>query len=441
MDFGTKVRVAVALLLFTDALFRLLFANIRLPAIPIFPLPSRKRTREDDDDDFVGLIEGGAVCLGMKRRRFWCARRGHGVWDDEIIANWNVMGRDWDVRDWEDAQYRQHLRMTKVAFWKLHRKVGNHLEKQITKYRLPVSSAKRLAIIVHYLAHALSYATLSLLYGIGTSTTANIIQEGVAVIKHILLPTVIKFPTGQKLRRTMRDFKALCGLPRCAGAIDGTFMRIRKPVLHGDAYWCYKHYTTILVLAVVDGDGKFTYVDAGRAGSLGDAATFHASRLERNILDNTWLTIPERAQNANHILGTYIRPYLVGDAAFPLSPTLMKCFDDRHGPLQPHERTFNFRLIRTRRVVEQAFGRLKARFRILEHSNINRPRFAADVALVCCGLHNFCEGFRSQAGEAWQVDVTEYQPGRRDIFHVDSNGTGQVTREKLARHIHMRRPV
>ena len=34
MDFGTKVRVAVALLLFRDALFRLLFANIRLPAIP-----------------------------------------------------------------------------------------------------------------------------------------------------------------------------------------------------------------------------------------------------------------------------------------------------------------------------------------------------------------------------------------------------------------------
>ena len=71
--------------------------------------------------------------------------------------------------------------MTKVAFWKLHRKVGKHLEKQITKYRLPVSSAKRLAIIVHYLAHAPSYAALSLLYGIGTSTTANIIQEGVAV--------------------------------------------------------------------------------------------------------------------------------------------------------------------------------------------------------------------------------------------------------------------
>ena len=94
MDFGTKVRVAVALLLFTDALFRLLFVNIRLPAIPIVPLPSRKRTREDEDDDFEDLIEGGAVCVGIKRRQFWCARRGHGVWDDEIIANCNVMGRD-----------------------------------------------------------------------------------------------------------------------------------------------------------------------------------------------------------------------------------------------------------------------------------------------------------------------------------------------------------
>ena len=117
MDFGTKVRVAVALLLFTDALFRLLFANIRLPAIPIVPLPSRKRTREDEDDDFEGLIEGGAVCLGMKRRRFWCARHGHGVWDDEIIANWNVKMPSWL---WLGRQLRFHVFQQELSALAFH---------------------------------------------------------------------------------------------------------------------------------------------------------------------------------------------------------------------------------------------------------------------------------------------------------------------------------
>ena len=35
----------------------------------------------------------------------------------------------------------------------------------------------------------------------------------------------------------------------------------------------------------------------------------------------------------------------------------MKCFDE--DPMRPHYVSFNYSVIRTRRVVEQAFGRLK----------------------------------------------------------------------------------
>ena len=128
----------------------------------------------------------------------------------------------------------------------------------------------------------------------------------------------------------MRKFKDLC-----VGVIDGTFMPICKPV-HGVAYWCYQRYPAIINFAVVNASGQFTFVDAGRAGTLGDAATYRSSRLEHNILQGSWLTIRERQEHRNSINGTYIQPYLIGDAAFPPPCTLMKCFNDNNGPPQPY---------------------------------------------------------------------------------------------------------
>mmetsp|Transcript_767 Transcript_767/g.1792 ORF Transcript_767/g.1792 Transcript_767/m.1792 type:complete len:167 (+) Transcript_767:252-752(+) len=52
---------------------------------------------------------------------------------------------------------------------------------------------------------------------------------------------------------------------------------------------------------------------------------------------------------------------------------------------------FNYALIRTRRVVECAFGRLKKRFPILKNSRLFNPTFAANVATVLCALQNFIE--------------------------------------------------
>lgn len=447
MDLETKRRLLFISFLCMDAMIRVLLDDAQVlddfPAVVPFEMRKRKRdeSEEFDDGDVVLAFMTQIPGFGKRKRRFWSALRSPGAWNDEVIVNWNTMGVVWDVGDWEDQQYRLHLRMPKSAFWALHAEIGALLDREVTNYRLPISSAKRLAITLHWLSHGTAMAQLSLLYGIGKSTAVSVTHDTVHVLRTILLRKVIRFPTGKKLRKIMKGFKGLCGLPRCAGAIDGTFMRIRKPEVHGDAYWCYQRYPSIIILACVDHHGHFSFVDAGRPGSLGDAATYHASRLAANIANKTWLTIKERGQNNNTVTGTYIRPYLVGDSAFPLSQTMMKCHDDRHGPLQQHEHTFNFRLIRTRRVVEQAFGRLKGRFRILDGCDLRNPTFAADVALSCCALHNFCESWATAGDGDWRINDADYEPGPADIFDVDTETTGAIVREKLSHHVHMRRPV
>ena len=92
MDLDTKRCIAVATLVFMDVLFRMVLAALARLVTTAAGLHrwARKRRRNDDEDDgdLKHLMEGGAVCFGLRRRRhFWCALRSPGVWEDEIIQN------------------------------------------------------------------------------------------------------------------------------------------------------------------------------------------------------------------------------------------------------------------------------------------------------------------------------------------------------------------
>ena len=266
-----------------------------------------------------------------------------------------------------------------------------------------------------------------------------VVSDTIANLKQHMVNDSIRFPQGGELEQVMIDFGHLSGggLPQCAGAVDGTFMHIKKPALHGDSFWCYKNYTAILVLACVDARGLFTYVNAGSPGSCGDAAVFNTSNLLKKVKRRKWL-----GTHAAVINGMEVLPYLVGDSAFALSSCLLKCYAE--GQNAAHQLSFNFRLIRTRRVVEQAFGRLKGRFRVLVTSGISDPTFAADIAMVCCAIHNVCERWFCSFDNTWLIE-----PNLNNIYHpapdVNNNNNaddqGIALRNHIAMHIQNTMPV
>lgn len=59
----------------------------------------------------------------------------------------------------------------------------------------------------------------------------------------------------------MVDFELLCGLPCSGGALDGTFMPIKKPPEFGDTIPI--NISATIVLGCVDARGILTCVNAG----------------------------------------------------------------------------------------------------------------------------------------------------------------------------------
>ena len=88
------------------------------------------------------------------------------------------------------------------------------------------------------------------------------------------------------------------------------------------------------------------------------------------------------------ISGVQVLSLILGDSAYALSNWLMKPYIDR-GNLTSEERSFNIKHSATRVVVENAFGRLKRRFRSLGKRLDLKVENACNVIAAWCVLHNW----------------------------------------------------
>jgi hypothetical protein len=76
----------------------------------------------------------------------------------------------------------------------------------------------------------------------------------------------------------------------------------------------------------------------------------------------------------------------VADDAFRLSKRMMKPCGQKSCQ---EEKVFNYRLSRARRVVENAFGILANRFRILQRDINSHVGKVQSITLAFCALHNY----------------------------------------------------
>ena len=88
--------------------------------------------------------------------------------------------------------------------------------------------------------------------------------------------------------------------------------------------------------------------------------------------------------------GFSVRPLLLSDCAYPMTLWQVKPFSFTLN-LTEREKLFNKHLSSARVIVEQAFGVLKGRFRILLKRMDIGLEYSVKTIIICCVLHNICQ--------------------------------------------------
>ena len=184
--------------------------------------------------------------------------------------------------------------------------------------------------------------------------------------------------------------------PNCVGAIDGKHVLLINPFNSDSTYFAYKSFFRIVLLALVDADYRFLYVNVGCQGRISDDGVFKNSELyhllvngEINLPDSRQL--PDLSSLNNSFLVESNResevPYIVvADDAFTLIGYCMKPYSSQK--LSDNKRIFGYRLSRARPTTESAFGILSNEFRVLSSRMYLQPNNTTKITLTCCVLHS-----------------------------------------------------
>ncbi|XP_063216941.1 uncharacterized protein LOC134527878 [Bacillus rossius redtenbacheri] len=160
--------------------------------------------------------------------------------------------------------------------------------------------------------------------------------------------------------------------------------KLRPSRSSGSYYHNYKGNNSLILLALVDANYKFLWVNKGVNGRVNDAGVFRDSNLKKALEKNeVGLPLPKPLPSG----GIPVPHVIVADDAFALSPNLMKPFPQRG--LSYQQRVYNYRLSRARRCVENAFGILANRLQILMTTIRLSPQKVDLIVNACVLLHNF----------------------------------------------------
>ena len=307
--------------------------------------------------------------------RPWIARR-------ELFGQYDTLMAELERESRGD--FASFLRMEPAMFHEILLRLTPRLTKMDSNWRKALEPGLKLAVTLRFLATGNSYHSLAYSFRVPHNTISLFLGEVCDAIISEYGDEVVRQPTTADEWRVITDkFATRWNFPNTIGAIDGKHIAMKAPKNSGTVYHNYKGFFSLILLALVDADYKFIWVDVGANGSTSDCAVFNQSDLKA-VLENGTLGLPPPTALPGD--DTAIPHFLIGDDAFPLRQWLMKPFALRN--LTDEERIFNYRLSRARRVVENAFGILANRFRCLLSTLQQTPETVKAIVLATVCLHN-----------------------------------------------------
>ena len=229
-------------------------------------------------------------------------------------------------------------------------------------------------------------------FGVSLATLSISLRVVCNAINTELGPKFIKFPnTAQDIKLATSLFESKFGLfhyvlfaMQVIGCVDGTHIPILQPEENAHDYFCYKMKYSLNCQAICDEKGLFVDVEVRWPGSVHDARVYANCQINKKFVSKEYPRVYQEL-----IPGCVpVMPFLLGDPAYPLLPNIIKEYSSCNTDKQL---LFNNMLRSARNQIECAFGRLKARWRILNRIVDVELEFATSMIYSCFVLHNYCE--------------------------------------------------
>lgn len=269
-------------------------------------------------------------------------------------------------------------------------------------------------------------------FGIALNTASNVVTEVCQAISSYLGPKYLHLPKDEEgMREKVAEFEAKFGMTQAFGCIDGTHIPIKCPSENSQDFFCYKQFFSLSVQAVCDYKGMFMDVECRWPGSVHDAKVFANSSINAKLRNNKLPTAFQTPVPG----GVKIPNYLIGDPAYPLLPFCMKEYETCASNEQV---IFNNMLRSARNPIECAFGRLKARWAILNTKMDIKLDLVPTIIYACFVLHNYCEKNNMYIDEdlvECQIECMKENEARfnnvPDPIYSSDVGEGSVVRRTL----------
>lgn len=316
-----------------------------------------------------------------RRRRFW-KKQWLGLERRMQVGYYAQLMRELTLEN--EGDFKNLMRVEPAMFRELLERLRPRIESIPNNYRKPLDPGLKLALTLRHLATGEDYHSLRFQWRCAHNTISKVVRQVTRAIIEEFASEVVKCPDTPEAWKEVADkFGDRWNFPHALGALDGKHICIRKPTSSGSYYYNYKHFFSIIMLALVDADYKFLWVDIGANGACSDCQVFNISELKAKIDDDSiGFPEPEPLPGDDKDMPFFI----IGDDAFPLKTWMMKPFSRRS--LSRQEAIFNYRLSRARRIVENAFGILANRFRVLLGTMLQEPETVEDIIVAAICLHN-----------------------------------------------------
>ncbi|KAI4468091.1 hypothetical protein MML48_2g00016492 [Holotrichia oblita] len=291
-----------------------------------------------------------------------------------------------------NTQFQMHFRIQKQTLSKLVPIINQQIEK--SNLGRPRNDIEKQLLAVLWLL-ATPDSSVGERFNMVKASLSNSFTLIINALNNIA-PNIISWPTFDKIPDVIQGFHRISGVNNVVGAIDGTLIPIKAPVVDPEVYITRKSNYAMTLQAVCISNLKFTNCFMGYPGSVSDTRIFRNSTLYKKCMENPRTLFPNE-----HL-------FIIGDKAYPIFEWCIPPYIDR-GTLTHDQRNFNKKISQTRQVIERAFALLFDRLRRLKYLDMTNTNFIPNLVIACCVLHNLC----LDQNDTW---LNEYiADGLRDI--------------------------